>query len=409
MMYSRLLAACVSAAALVGVALAQPADDAPAAKFDDKSEQVLRRLSDHFAGAENFAVGVQLASEAKIGEREQSSTTELAYVVRKPGEFEAVYSADGQTGSIIGDGETITVYMPSFKQYMQSPQAPDHPLGHDVLGMLLNGALVTEKPLAFLKTQIAEASYVGQEKLDGAAADHLRLASAQDGVIDVWISDDPQPRPLKVVVDQSALAQQQTGQPAKVIATITYDDWRFDQELADDRFAFTAPAGVKLVQEFSQPDAQELVGQRAPDFTLTDAADNEVSLSDFKGKQAVVLDFWATWCGPCVVGMPVVKDVTEDTEGVTLLAINQRETPDTVAAFFQRQGFTVPTLFDRDAAVSAKYRAHGIPQTVLIDKQGIVREVKTGVPRAASVEASREVYRQQLEPLVKKLVEAEAE
>ncbi len=117
----------------------------------------------------------------------------------------------------------------------------------------------------------------------------------------------------------------------------------------------------------------------APDFTLTDVDGKTVNLSDYRGKKVVILDFWATWCGPCRAAMPLIQSYYEKNKGkVEVLSINEQETPDRVAAFIKQTGYTYRVLLDRDGKVESAYRVYGIPTLFVVDKDGDLRHKSVG-------------------------------
>ena len=125
----------------------------------------------------------------------------------------------------------------------------------------------------------------------------------------------------------------------------------------------------------------DLVGKAAPDFTLDllGAPGTSFHLADAKGS-VVILDFWATWCGPCLQAMPQVEHVAEEFKdrGVKLIAVNLQETPGQITALLERQGWHPTVALDREGAVAAKYKAVAIPQTVIIDREGKIFRLFVG-------------------------------
>jgi peroxiredoxin len=120
-------------------------------------------------------------------------------------------------------------------------------------------------------------------------------------------------------------------------------------------------------------------GAPAPDFTLAARDGGKVSLAALKG-QVVMINFWATWCGPCRQEMPLFAQLQSKYEplGFTLLAVNVE--PDSTAAVNWLKGMpiTFPILFDTDSAVAGRFGVEGMPSTVFVDRQGQVRYVHRG-------------------------------
>ena len=112
----------------------------------------------------------------------------------------------------------------------------------------------------------------------------------------------------------------------------------------------------------------------APDFTVENADGEQVKLSDFTGRP-VVLNFWASWCGPCKSEMPGFQNLYDAYgEDVAFVMVNLtdggRETTESAMAFVEKQGYTFPVYFDVDQEAAAAYYVTSIPATYFIDSEG---------------------------------------
>jgi peroxiredoxin len=118
----------------------------------------------------------------------------------------------------------------------------------------------------------------------------------------------------------------------------------------------------------------------APDFTLRDLAGQTVTLSSFRGKKAVYIDFWATWCGPCRAALPGLQDLSDKftDQGLEVVMIDQGESLEQVRYFIDRKQYSFRVLLDSDSAVGDAYGVRGIPTSVLVDRRGVVQSISVG-------------------------------
>jgi peroxiredoxin len=118
---------------------------------------------------------------------------------------------------------------------------------------------------------------------------------------------------------------------------------------------------------------------RAPDFNLRDANGGSASLSAYRGN-LVLLNFWATWCGPCREEMPSMEQLSRyfGGQGLAVVAVNQKESAAVVSKFMRSHGLSFTTPLDPDGRVAASYRVYGIPITYLIDANGQAIGMKSG-------------------------------
>lgn len=122
-----------------------------------------------------------------------------------------------------------------------------------------------------------------------------------------------------------------------------------------------------------------LAGKPAPEFELKTLDGKGVKLSDLKGK-VVVLDFWATWCGPCVVALPKIVKLADEYKPapLQLVAVNLEQSEAEISKFLTRTKIDPTVALDSDGAVSRLYRVDAIPKTIVIDQEGVVRDVIVG-------------------------------
>ncbi|MBH0191617.1 MAG: TlpA family protein disulfide reductase [Nitrospira sp.] len=131
------------------------------------------------------------------------------------------------------------------------------------------------------------------------------------------------------------------------------------------------------------------VGDEAPNFRLRDLDGNLTSLSQYRGK-VVLLNFWATWCGPCRVEMPAMEQLyrTYSRREFQILAVSTDPQGAAVTRPFQQKtGLTFPILHDPEMQIGLTYGARSLPMTFMVDRQGVVRQKIFGARDWDSAEA----------------------
>lgn len=126
----------------------------------------------------------------------------------------------------------------------------------------------------------------------------------------------------------------------------------------------------------------------APDFKLQAASGETIQLSELRGRP-VLINLWASWCGPCRAEMPAMQRVYADyqDQDFLILAVNatNQDNADRAVAFAKEYDLTFPILFDTDGSVSSQYRLRALPTSFFVDPSGIIQEVVVGGPMSEAL------------------------
>ncbi|MFQ5858075.1 MAG: TlpA family protein disulfide reductase [Anaerolineae bacterium] len=128
------------------------------------------------------------------------------------------------------------------------------------------------------------------------------------------------------------------------------------------------------------PGAGPRIGQPAPDVTLSDLQGQSLTLSELRGRP-VVINFFATWCVPCRIEMPLLQAAYEhhQTDGLIIIGLDTQESPMLVQEFVNLKRVTFPVVIDPTGQVTEGYRARAYPTSIFVDPDGTVTDVHRGV------------------------------
>jgi len=381
------------------VALAQ--QRTPPANVAHRAEEVVREVSEYLGGLDSFSVDAVLAIEIEGEGAKLELKTAYAFAMQRPDRVSLVLKSGLAGTTVVCDGSNVYRYIPLANRYWvdAAPDTLEGILQTDVAGGLNLGlgemqffdAFLHREPYELMMEGVNAGTYKEQEQLDGVMCHRMGFMQ-QDFEWEMWVEVGEKPLVRKVAVDLSRMLGRVTeAMPGlkglKGRMTFSFTDWSVDEPLAESRFQFTPPEGaIKLdLPQLSARGrkAHPLLGKPAPDFKLPLLEGGHAELAPHRGKDIVILDFWASWCGPCKVALPILVEVSKEysDKGVVFYAVNLREEPKTVYRFLKEQELQCPVALDKDGKVGRLYNVTGIPQSVIIDKDGTVQVVHAGFSR----------------------------
>ncbi len=361
------------------------------------AEGLVRKLADFFMKAKTVEVREQLVVHVKMQGMDNKMTATRTLVAEKPNHI-AVRTEGGMMGvNLVSDGEKLFTYVPAMKTYTEqaAPGSISEIMSDPMMmGMLGSSGpfvlhLLADNPYEQLMEGVTESKNLGRETLDGVDVHHLQFKQEQFDW-EMWINAHGDPLIRRVSMDMTkAMAQADNAfQDRELKATFvsSFTDWRLDKPVDAKEFVFTPPEGAQksesLFDAFAggTEELSPLLGEAAPVFDLELLAGGRTNLKDHAGKDVVMLDFWATWCGPCVEELPLLAEVAHEYKDkqVVFFAVNQGEEPQEIREFLKEKALDVTVALDPEGDTGDRYGVDGIPTLVLIDKAGVVQVVHVG-------------------------------
>jgi thiol-disulfide isomerase/thioredoxin len=362
----------------------------------DAPPPAARALLDSLAARYTSLAAYQLSGYSRAsmvqdsGEETNVSEAPFVFAARWPSRLRNEILNPTQPVTFVADGDSLAVYALAMGQYMV--QAAPHIVPGEPATGEFAAALQPLTGVMKIARGVAAVTDAGPDTVLTATGPvncrKLQLEYAPDttrhGITmlprTLWVE------PARGVLwrDEIRVRVEQPGQPAFT----SVQSMRFvSADLAsggpDSLYRISPPAGLERVSRFGPPPPPPpaIVGKPATDFTLPLLSTGaRVRLGALRGK-VVVLDFWATWCGPCRRWMPIVAKLEKELRGrdVRFFAVNERDTPDKVQAFLKTTGVSVPVLLDRDGHVGQAYDASSIPLTVIVGRDGKVVDALIGL------------------------------
>ena len=360
---------------------------------EQSGKEILQKASDYASSLGSFTADFEIQFEAVIDGEIEAIDTDYTIAMKRPASL-SVHMKNPATEQYFFTSDTQTIqYIPEFNQYVVVPQrTPPEKIVRAASNSIrlpaiaIFAELVKESPFAPVLAADTPIEIIGQEKINDVLCDQVRFTYT-DFKCDVWIEQGENAVIHRIVPDLSPMKEGYIQQGINVETfDTTLNILYWQPNYTDDSIlTYTPKEDVELVAQFYRPlppaPALKFIGKEAPLIELKQLDGETFTLASKIGKEIIVLDFWATWCTPCRIGMPILEKVTNEFEDVKLYAINRQEGPDLINLFMKEAGLDLNVLLDSDDVASVAYLAETIPLTIIIGRDGLVKKVHNGISR----------------------------
>ena len=411
------VASCLVYLLLGGVASGAPVDDSAWARSDPEAKTRFEQTAAAYKLLAHYEDRGTFRRTIRLAERERAENAPLSLKFARP----AKIVLEAGEVRVVADGKTVTTILVPTKRYLTSQSASldvtaiaDGPAGAILLGgatgppaQLLLNLLLGSNPAAALPDRATALKSEPDRAIEGKTLGALRVELGDEPALRLLI--DPQSHLIRrmeyILNDRATLDRLPKSVGAVGEMTMAWDSGPIGTDsIADESFAFKAPAGFEKLKaaEPAKPVAkvkEELLGKLAPDFTLTllDGAGKtkKVTRAELAGK-VVVLDFWATWCGPCLQELPEIQKVAESyakggKNEVLIVAVSQDRPPDDgsavrvlVESLLKTKGLALDrspgsrVALDPNQDLGDAFKVQALPTVVILDARGVVQLVQVG-------------------------------
>jgi thiol-disulfide isomerase/thioredoxin len=315
------------------------------------------------------------------------SEVQVSVALRRPDRLRIQSGPEGARMTMVSDGSHSWMYLESSGEYIERSA------GASPVALLQDSGFM--KQLPDFGTALQSATVKGEEtvvvgkrsfpcwivvKRYGTIQARAQGMTLRDATETLWIAKSEHVALKNVVQAKVSLANR--GGRAEIVQTTRTLALELDAELPDSMFTFTPPKGAKQIADWNLPGISrpDVVGKPAPPLLADAIGGGRVDLAALRGR-AVLLDFWATWCGPCRLQLLILDKLHKEmgSSGLSVIGVTVGEEPGAVSAFLKNAGLSFPNAaLDEESAFVQRFGVNSFPTTILIDREGIVVSYEVG-------------------------------
>lgn len=405
------------------ILMLQAMPDTPAAQttdtaaIDPKAAHLMRGVADQLKSANTMTFTLGSDMKMQMGEMKQDVQGTYTASIQRPNKLALISKEGSLAGSNVSNGTTLTLYTEAENSYVQMPiqGSLEDLFKESGITMALPGiaSLVAADPYASFMDGVTSATYFGVTPLNDTKVHHAIFEQDQFQW-QAWVSSDtttPVLRRMHVAMKppgggndkgDDAGEESSAAESMKFETTMKYSDWNFNESIPVSTFQFNPPAGATdesdSMAEATGGDSEgddephALLGHPAPPLRLNLLDGGSHNSADLTST-VIVLDFWASWCGPCRQALPVLDRIAAPfaDQPVRFYAVNIEESTATVKEFVDQTKLKLRVAMDEEAEVSKAYGINSIPATFLIGADGIVQAVHEGLSPDAEEQLTSQV------------------